>query len=104
MNRKPRTDIRRPSLSNDPTMIKKKREAQRDMERNLLPPRSSDGNLRSLPVGNLTEGYKHPLEMTDVEHSIATLHNIIGELSRRIASLETKMRLMTRGSRRHLGP
>lgn len=100
MNRKPRTDIRRPSLSSDPTMIKKKREAKRDMERNLLPPRSSDGNLKAIPIGNLTPGY---MEMNHLEHSLESLYNAVEDLSRRVVSLETKMRLMTRGSRRHLG-
>lgn len=100
MNRKPRTDLRKPSLSNDPVMKKKTKDALKDIEDNLLPPRSSDGNLKAIPIGNLTPGY---MEMNHLEHSLESLYNAVEDLSRRVVSLETKMRLMTRGSRRHLG-
>ena len=81
MSRKPRKDLT-PPFSNKTNDTR-------------LPLRSSDNNLRALPIGNLTEGYKDPFEMDDVDKSIESLEDRVAKLNTRLMLVEEKIRQMT---------
>ena len=78
-------------------MYKMNRQPRKDMTR---PPQMND-KRETIPVGNLT--FPRPKSSSELEDALALLTQTVGELTKRVTMLETKMRLMTRGSRRHMG-
>ena len=74
-----------------------KRQPRKDMS---LPPQMNN-KRETIPVGNLT--FPPPKSSSELEDSLALLTRTVTELTKRVTMLETKMRLMTRGSRRHMG-